>query len=137
MTNAELHLFSGSSDAVAQSLYALPSSVVKQAMWALLLQSPSGGVQIHIMERSDENNGRVLVWHGTGLGTVPVRLASTFMLNHPDAERMPQVRRVLLAHGDYEDLGVVPCPPTARGAFGHPMRLHAQAAQMQAIVVAG
>jgi hypothetical protein len=134
MTSSELHFFSGSSAAVAQGLYSLSPSVVKQAVWALLLASPSGA-QIHLMERSDEAHGRVEVWSGPGLGAVPGQLVSAFALG--SAQWVPQVREVLRAHGDYEDLGVVPCPPTARGAFGHPMRLYAQAAQLQAIVVAG
>jgi hypothetical protein len=120
LPDAELHFFSGSSDTVARRLFALPRDTVERGLWALLLQSPDGA-HIQVQERAGPGaaTARVRAWAGKDLGSLPARLTG-----HLATGSYQELRTALSGHGDYTDLGEVPCPPTPRGAFGHPLKLH-------------
>lgn len=128
---AEFHAFSGSDDALARHLFALPRDLVERTLWALLLQSDDGaGVLVQERAAPGDSVARVHSWTGEDLGSLPARLLDLL----PTATHQ-ELRATLLGHGDYADLGVVLCPPTPRGAFGHPLKLHTGAG-VRAYVVA-
>ncbi|MBB4888086.1 hypothetical protein WEB32_00925 [Streptomyces netropsis] len=117
---AEFHAFSGSDDALARHLFALPRDVVERTLWALLLQSHDGaGILVQERAEPGDSVARVQSWTGEDLGSLPARLLALL----PAASHQ-ELRTSLLGHGDYVDLGIVLCPPTPRGAFGHPLKLH-------------
>ncbi|MFD7233692.1 hypothetical protein ACFWAT_00075 [Streptomyces syringium] len=128
---AEFHAFSGSDNALARHLFALPRDLVERALWALLLQSHDGaGVLVQERAAPGDSVARVHSWTGEDLGSLPARLLDLL----PTAPHR-ELRAALLSHGDYVDLGTVLCPPTPRGAFGHPLKLH-PGAGVRAYVVA-
>jgi hypothetical protein len=136
---AELHAFTGTPRAVAERLFALPRSVVGGRLCALLLEGDTRA-QVQVFERAaaDDREGPVAAWAGPALGELPARIAG--LLARPaeagDAGPGGAVRAALRAHGEYRELGTVPCPPTARGAFGHPLRAFAADRAVRAFVVA-
>ncbi|GGO82397.1 hypothetical protein [Wenjunlia tyrosinilytica] len=133
--DAALHAFRGPPRTVAECLYALPRHVVEGRVCALLLQG-AGAARVHLLERvaADDARGPVAVWEGTALGTLPSRVAALLGTDTPEVTNA--VRAALRAHGEYHDLGTVPCPPSPRGAFGHPMTAFARAGEVTAFVVA-
>ncbi|MFC8449559.1 hypothetical protein [Kitasatospora sp. NPDC057223] len=132
MTFAQFHAFTGTPDSVARHLYALPRDVVERPLWALLLHG-SGGAQVLLQQRAEAgaDRARVLSWQGRDLGALPARLATLLA-----GSAYGELAGALLAHGDYTDLGIVPCPATARGAFGHPLRHHEGQPEVRAFVLA-
>ncbi|KOG91313.1 hypothetical protein ADK38_03880 [Streptomyces varsoviensis] len=131
-TDAEFYFFSGSPDALARRLFALPRDVVRRRLWALLLQGPHGAhIQTQERETPDSPTGRVRSWEGADLGPLPARLVALL----PTASYR-ELRAALLDHGSYTDLGTVPCPPSPRGAFGHPLKAHAAETVVRAYVLA-
>ncbi|WP_369373455.1 hypothetical protein [Streptomyces sp. cg36] len=129
---AEFHFFSGTPESLAPRLFALPHHVVERTLWALLLQDPEGA-HIQVQERAEPGAamGRVHAWEGTDLGILPAHLMTLL----PTASYQ-SVRSALFAHGTYTDLGAVPCPPTPRGAFGHPLKLRTAGTRVRAYVLA-
>lgn len=128
---AEFHAFSGPDDALARHLFALPRDLVERPLWALLLQSRDGaGVLVQERAEPGDSVARVHSWTGADLGSLPTRLLHLL----PTASHQ-ELHAALLGHGDYADLGTVLCPPTPRGAFGHPLKLHTGAG-VRAYVVA-
>ncbi|GAA2332372.1 hypothetical protein SVIO_003280 [Streptomyces violaceusniger] len=132
----EFHAFAGSPDVVARHLYGLPRDLVEGTLWALIL-SGAERAHVQIQERAalGDSRARVFAWEGTVLGTLPAGIAAA-LSGHPMPPRSHEaLRDVLFRHGDYTDLGVVPCPRTARGAFGHPMRWFAGEQSVYALVL--
>ncbi|MEW2576870.1 hypothetical protein [Streptomyces syringium] len=128
---AEFHAFSGSDNALARSLFALPRDLVERTLWALLLRSHDGaGVLVQERTAPGDSMARVHSWTGEDLGALPARLLDLL----PTASHQ-ELRAALLGHGDFVDLGTVLCPPTPRGAFGHPLKLHT-GSEVRAYVVA-
>ncbi|MFC5719190.1 hypothetical protein ACFP1Z_03190 [Streptomyces gamaensis] len=131
-TEAEFHAFTGPTDTLARRLFALPRDTVERTLWALLLQGP-GSARIQLQERAVPGDpmARVYSWAGDTLDPLPDRLVALL----PTATYR-DLRTVLLDHGEYSDLGTVPCPPTPRGAFGHPLKVYGAGAGVRAYVLA-
>ncbi|MFE7116446.1 hypothetical protein ACFU99_13635 [Streptomyces sp. NPDC057654] len=129
--DAEFHFFSGSPDVLAQRLFALPRDIVRRRLWALLLQGPhSARIQVQERDTPDSAEGRVRSWAGEDLGDLPARVVGLL----PTAS-YGELRAALFGHGVYTDLGAVPCPPSPRGAFSHPLKLHAGEPVVRAYVL--
>jgi hypothetical protein len=139
---AELHAFTGTPRAVAERLFALPRTVVGGRLCALLLEGDTRAhVQLFERAAAGDREGPVAAWEGATLGELPSRVAA--LLTRPAQDGAEEgtgdgsgaVRAALRAHGEYRELGTVPCPPTARGAFGHPLRAFAADRSVRAFVV--
>jgi hypothetical protein len=133
---AEFHAFAGSPREVAIGLFALPPDVVASSFYAFLLQG-SGRAEVRLFTRGDagSKHGSVEVWQGPGLGDLPGLIAG--LLEASTAEQNPGecVVSALRDHREFQSLGIVPCPTTARGAFGHPIRPLSGEESIQAYVV--
>jgi len=135
--DVECHAFSGSPSAVSRALYQLPPALVRRCFVTLLLQG-EGKADIRIFERDvpDAVNGLVSDWSGSELGPLPGQVVATLMAGPVPGGGDNQVRAALREHGQYVERGAVPCPPTARGAFGHPLKPYSGEASVHALVVA-
>lgn len=140
--HVEFHAFAGRPLDVAKGIYALPREVVSRGFYALLFEG--GGraeVRTFTRARPGGDHGTVAVWEGTDLGDLPDRLVGLLFAHEPGADAAgtgPRhaVEATILGQGGFADLGVVPCPVTARGAFGHPLRNHPDGAFLRALVLA-
>lgn len=132
----EYHGFSGSPRSVAGRLFALPRDLVQRPCYALLLE---GDRQAHvrIFERSSgASQGPVALWQGEGLGELPAHLMS-LCLQPPDSDvgGTASIASALRDHGEFTQLGMVPCPPSPRGAFGHPLRDYVSEGRIRSYVL--
>lgn len=119
---AECYAFRGTPADVAGKLYALPQDVVARAFYALFLESDEmAGIHVFSREQPGDGEGSVSVWSGSTLGELPERILTLARGAEGPALR-EKIVDLLNAHGNFADLGTVPCPPTPRGAFGHPLR---------------
>jgi hypothetical protein len=122
-TRAEFHAFAGSPREVAIGLFALPPDVVTGSFYAFLMQG-SGGAEVRLFTRGDADSGHgsVEVWRGPGLSDLPGLIAGLLMARTAEQSPRESVVSALRDCGEFQPLGIVPCPTTARGAFGHPIR---------------
>jgi hypothetical protein len=127
------HGFIGAPPQVARQLYALPQSVVRSTYLALLLES-AGKADVRVFVRSapDVESGEVRDWQGEQLGTVPERLLAAVWGSTGSRHGVTELLDEL---GPYSVRGGIPCPPTARGAFGHQLRRHERTAEVRAFVI--
>ena len=133
LDSAEYHAFRGSPAEVARRLYALPRDVVRMPLTVLLIESDAlAEGWTFERARPDDTEGPVAVWDGARLGDLPARLAGILVA---PGDPVPAIRAALAGHGPFTAMGVVPCPPTARAAFGHPMRRHGGETVVRAVVV--
>ena len=130
------YAFVGTPDAVSRRLFGLPRSILDHLFYALLLQG-DGKADLHVFERlaPDDHEGPIHVWQGTGLGSLPGDLVALLSANNATPVLAGAIRQVIRAHGDTARLGVVPCPPTPRGAFGHPLKRYAGDHVVHAFVI--
>ncbi|MEU8379181.1 hypothetical protein [Streptosporangium sp. NPDC048865] len=120
MRTVEFHGVQGTEDEVARRLFGLPNALVSAPCYMLLLQG-AGRAEARIYRRAEEEDlGSVRVWTGEDLGTLPDRLTRMALSETPLP--ITAFDEALLELGAFEDLGLVPRPVTARGAFGHPLR---------------
>jgi hypothetical protein len=120
---AEFHAFAGTPREAATGLYALPVAFVKSSFYALLMQAAIGAeVRLFTQDGADGRQCHVEVWRGPDLGALPGRLAGLFAANTAGPELRESVVSALREQDEFQSLGTVPRPPTARGAFGHPIR---------------
>jgi len=133
---AEYYAFSGPTVSVASRVYQLPADMVGRLFYAMLVQNDEMA-DIHLFTRVEpgDREGRVAVWHGQHLDTLPERVLAALLSGLTDEVLRDKVVDVLRSHGEFTDLGVVPCPPTPRGAFGHPLRPYADAATVRTVLV--
>lgn len=125
--------FFGAPGDVARQLYAVPQSVVRGQYYALLLQSGVGAdVRVFVRGEPDDTRGEVRDWLGARLGDLPERILLACRAAPTDGDG---VVRVIDGFADYAVRTGISCPPTARGAFGHQLRRHEGAAEIQAFVV--
>lgn len=127
------HAFSGSPRAVAEQLFALPRSVVEGRFFALLLESDSGA-SIRVFERAavGDEHGTVRDWHGSHLGDLPARVVAALTTESAPAR---SVHDMICGMGRFTAAAEAPCPPSARGAFGHELRQHDGGAGVRACVI--
>jgi hypothetical protein len=145
----QCYAFSGRPEAVARRLYALNGAVVECRFFALLLQGEARA-DIRIYERAapGDRSGQVATWQGTSLDVLPGSIATLVMgdtaMRGPDGQTgsagqagpRERVKSALRQDREFTDWGVVPCPPTPRGAFGHPLRQYANDRAICAFVIA-
>ena len=141
--HVEFHAFAGMPLEVAKGIYGLPREVVSRGFYALLFEG--GGraeVRTFTRARPTDDHCTLAVWEGTDLGGLPGRLAGLLFADEAAGADgtgtgpRRAVESMILGRGAFADLGVVPCPVTARGAFGHPLRNHPDGAFLRAIVLA-
>lgn len=130
------YAFAGTPDDVSRRLFGLPPSILAHPFYALLLQG-GGKADVHVFERATpgDREGPVHVWQGPSLGSLPGDLVAILSAKNTTAVLAGALRQVLRAYGDAAHLGVVPCPPSPRGAFGHPLKRYAEDPVLQAFVV--
>lgn len=132
----ELHYFAGPVREVTAKLFSLPSDLVMRTFYVLLVQGRNSA-EVRVFRRAgpDNREGSVEVWRGSSLGDLPSRV--TLLINENSSEDLREaVISALNNYCDFQALGVVPCPISARGAFGHPLRLFAEETAVQAYVIA-
>jgi hypothetical protein len=138
MTTPDLtlyHGFFGSPRYVAEQLYALPRSAVSGVYYALLLESRGqSDVRVFIRAEPDDDVGEVRDWSGEQLGDLPERLLSACWSR--TTSDWSTVLEVIASFGPYAVQAGIPCPPSARGAFGHQLRRHEQQEEIRAFVLA-
>lgn len=134
---AACYAFRGSPADVAGRVYALPQEIVSRDFYALLLQgAESAGIHVFTRERSGDDEGSVAVWSGATLNGLPEQVLALVLGQKSGLALRKKVVDVLRAHGELADLGTVPCPPTPRGAFGHPLRPYARNTELRVVVAA-
>jgi hypothetical protein len=135
-THGQYYAFSGTPAEVAAKLYQLPRDVVEGVFYALLVQGAKDA-GIHVFNRTSPNDreGTVSAWEGLTLGALPDRILALLLSAEPDPGLRGKIDSTLRDHGDFAHLGTVPCPPTPRGAFGHPIRPHTGSPTLRAVVV--
>jgi hypothetical protein len=120
---AEFHAFAGTPREAATGLYALPASVVASSFYAFLMQADIGAeVRLFTQYGADAGQCHVEVWRGPSLGGLPSLIAELLTAETDNPELHESVASALREQGEFQSLGTVPRPPTARGAFGHPIR---------------
>lgn len=134
---AECYGFTGTPVDVAGRLYQLPQDVVTRAFYALLIEGEGrAGIHVFLRERPGDTEGTVVVWEGTTLDEVPEQVVGLVLRHEPEPALAEKVLAFLKAHRDLVDVGTVPCPPTPRGAFGHPVRHYSGSTTLRTVVVA-
>lgn len=127
------HSFIGAPPQVARQLYALPQWVVHSAYLALLLESAGkADVRVFVRAAPDFEFGEIRDWQGEQLGTVPERLLAVMWSSTGSRHGVIELLNEL---GPYSVRSGIPCPPTARGAFGHQLRRHEETAEVRAFVI--
>ena len=128
------HGFIGAPQQIARELYALPQSIVRTTYLVLLLESAGrADARVFIRTAPDTESGEVRDWQGEQLGTVPERLLAEVWNSTGSHHGVAELLNEL---GPYSVRGGIPCPPTVRGAFGHQLRRHQEAAEVRAFVIA-
>lgn len=134
--HTELHVFAGPAGDVAVKLFSLPQELVMRTFYVLLLQGQKNAeVRIFWRAGRDSRQGSVDMWQGSGLGDLPSRVMTLITENNAEDLRQALIS-VMSDYCDFQSLGIIPCPISARGAFGHPLRLFAKETMVQAYVVA-
>ena len=135
--HADYHALAGTPADVAARLYQLPRDVVAGVFYALLVQGEEvAGIHVFTRAAPGDQEGTVYAWEGPSLGTLPGRVLALVLSTAPDPDLRDRIDTTLRDHGHFTDLGTVPCPPTPRGAFGHPIRPYTDTPTVRAIVVA-
>ncbi|MEU5164251.1 hypothetical protein AB0G74_32180 [Streptomyces sp. NPDC020875] len=127
------HGWSGRWEEVARRLFATPGDLVAAPCCALLLAGPHRG-DVVVLERDAPGGPRARTLARTGAvpEELPGRLARLVLDGAPAEETVA----ALTAAGGFTDLGTTPAPPTARGAFGHPLRHYPEDGRLDAYVLA-
>jgi hypothetical protein len=134
---AECYAFTGAPLDVADRLYQLPQDVVTRVCYALLLEGDGrAGIHVFLRERPGDTEGTVMIWEGTTLDETPEQVVGLVLRHQPEPPLADRVLTFLKAHRDLADVGRVPCPPTPRGAFGHPVRHYSGSTTLRTVVVA-
>jgi hypothetical protein len=134
---AECYAFSGEPADVARRLYELPRDLVARDFYALLVQSGDmAGIHAFVRVRPGDREGLVAVWEGPSLDGTPERILALVLSGQTGPALREKVDALLKQGRDFTDLGMVPCPPTPRGAFGHPIRSYSSNATLRTFVVA-
>ncbi|MFE3095457.1 hypothetical protein ACFXG1_16695 [Streptomyces sp. NPDC059248] len=129
-----LHGWSGRWEEVARRLFAVPGDLVAAPYCALLLADPDRG-DVLVIERDAPGASRT-----RNLGRscpvpdeLPGHLAELVIGGAPAAGT---AAALAAAVGGLAGLGTTPAPPTARGAFGHPLRHYPEDGRLTAYVLA-
>ncbi|MFC3890670.1 hypothetical protein ACFOWZ_04235 [Lentzea rhizosphaerae] len=131
VTEISCFAFAGTPDSVTRSVYALPRTIVGHTWYALLVESErAADIRVFSRTHADDDSGPVASWHGASLGALPIRIMSLLM-NAGDG-----IEAALGEHGGFVEHGLVPCPPTPRGAFGHALGAYAADRSVRAFVIA-
>ncbi|HEV8554924.1 MAG TPA: hypothetical protein VGR06_00820 [Actinophytocola sp.] len=137
MPGIQYYAFVGTPADVAVRLYQLPKDVVADVFYTLLVQGDElAGIHVFTRAAAGDREGIVHAWEGASLDTLPDRVLALALSAEPGPALREKIHTLLRDHGEFADLGVVPCPPTPRGAFGHPIRPYAAGGTIRAIVVA-
>lgn len=132
---ADYHAFSGVPTEVAGRLYQVPQDTVLREYYVLLVEAAAGAaIHVFTRERAGAAEGPVSMWDGHSLDDLPARLLALVLAG--GLELRDKVDALLRDSRVFTELGVVPCPPTPRGAFGHPVRPYSEGPLLRAVVLA-
>lgn len=120
-----IYSFYGEAESILSKMDSIPEQLSDLRTFIFAIEN-SSSAEVRLFERVDGGQWAVSSWSGDSIGDLTARLADAAMQNQGVLCVGEQLKNLLTSTLEVTLEGVVPAPVSARAAFGHSVRSHAQ-----------